>query len=429
MPGESTAGSYANLGGVEIINDARTVAYLQQGLRPPTLEVHGSCSCENIRTLVGCDGPYTQPSTDNAPWFSADIPESSRFAGFLMTEFEGLDSTFERPTTETIHDGTVLGRSRLSGRTFTWKGLLLGADCCAVTYGLRWLTKTLRGMGACQNCLGEDLTFLYCCPDVTGIDDSAFRLAKNVALISGPTITDQRKLGCGDSCSGSCVIEVEFSLLATQPFFFETPITMYDCVNVGSNGVIPVTSSLIVCPPASSCIDVFFGPIGPCEGPALPPTASYTNSCFLPGTVRKAVYLTVPRSSWDDLSEVVPVITIETGITPLLYVSLGFYSSNSDDPCGDLISNPPNCDVICDELQIIAIGANSKFYIDGRTRTMAHICPDGSVWPGERYIAGPFAWPSFSQFGFCLEITYPADSDSIPVDDVCVSLSLVPRTS
>lgn len=167
MASDAIAGSAAWLFGVEIVNDSRTNAYLRNGIKPPTLTVNGDCGCDNILALAGCDDEYTNPAQDNAPWYDPAIPESAEFAGFLRTEFEGLASTYTRSVTESIGDGATLGRSRLGSRTMTWKGYLFGSSCCGVAYGLRWLGKTLQGVNSCgNNCFGEDLELLVCCPTI-----------------------------------------------------------------------------------------------------------------------------------------------------------------------------------------------------------------------------------------------------------------------
>lgn len=422
------------LSGIEIVNDERTTAYLLNGLRPPSLDVRGSCSCANIRELAGCDEfPYSTPELDNAPWFSADIPESARFAGFLSTNFEGMGSTFTRSTSETIHDGAVFGRGHLGGRPLTWRGLLLGADCCAVAYGLRWLTKTLIGSTTCQDCNGEDLELLVCCPEIIsesfGTLDTggveAFRKLKNVALISGPQIISEHITGCG-GCGASCVVEIEFTLLAAQPFFYSEPVPVYDCVNIGTNGVEPVTDDTVDCL-VTNCGDLILDSL--CPPPVLPPTATYSNPCFVDNSPYLATYLTFPRSLWDFLEEVVPVISITTGGGPVTDLQLGFYTSANDNPCGDLLNFPPLCDVICDEIRIIGLPQNSTFFIDGRTKKMALICGPTSIFPGEPLTQGPWSWPSFSDFGFCMEVKFPDPAFSgFTYDDVCISVSLVPRT-
>ena|SRR5688572_1799682 len=436
---DSIAGSYATLAGIEFVNDHRTFSYLANGLGPSSLNIRGDCGCSNIVELLDCPEVtgYISPETDNAPWYSADNPASAGFLGFLTDEFEGMNSTFTRQVSENIGNGGVLNRSRLGTREMTWRGFLFGSSCCSVQYGLRWLSKTLsRFDSQCRDCFGDDLELLVCCPDAdapaTGIA-SPFRLLKGVGLISGPEILSERKTctsNCSGGCGGSCILEVEFTLVATQPYFYNTPVPVYDCINLLENATTPVTDDSVDCGP-EDCSDVFFGVDGLCEQPALPPTAVYTNSCFGTMITPLATYLTVPSSAWTELEEVVPVISITTGPLSVARLQLGFYTSATDNPCGDLLSYPPDCDVVCDELGIIAIPANSTFYIDGRTQKMSVICPNQQPFPGERLTTGPWSWPSFSCYGFCLEILFdsaPGAFTSSGYEFTCVSLTLVPRT-
>lgn len=674
---DNVAGSAAWLGGVEIVNDSRTSAYLRNGIKPGTLTVNGDCGCSNILALAGCDTEYTTPANDNAPWYDPAIPSSAEFAGFLTSEFEGMSSTYTRSITESISDGATLGRSRFGSRTMTWKGFLFGSSCCGVAYGLRWLSKTLQGSKKCgNNCFGDDLELLVCCPTleaaqgfgpnllcnpnfdnstgfwlssgdtsitwtnypvqdgpgamktvnpiggaitfstdcrmaVTGnkiyklslyargstgsaseivgvtfnwfdnldvpisttafanigsdnestwtlmeatatsplnaasvrldfvIGDGAtlpneahlidtvslnqtnfapivdpFRTIKGVSLLEGPLVLSERKMGssCGGRCGGSTAVEVEFSLVGSQPWLYSAPIPVVNCVNVHSNAV-PIIGSVLTgtitdnpltagattinsadfaslpvitfpdnvyiildpyatsgapeivrvtahtagstsitvtrgqqgttarqhasgtfwtvqasCAP-TNCADGLLD-IAPgytdCAPPALPPTATYVG-CAIPDINDwEAVYISAPRALWDSLSEVVPVITIETGGLPLIGARIGFYTSADGNPCGDLISNPPSCDLVCDTLYITALPSNSRFYIDGRTKKMSLVCGTNAVFPGEPYTLGPFSWPSFDCYGFCFE--YAQDS-VFGAEDRCISLSLVPRTT
>lgn len=683
---DSIAGAAAWLGGTEIVNDSRTTAYMRNGIKAESLIISGDCGCSNVLALAGCDDEYTTPAKDNAPWYDPAIPESAEFAGFLSTEFDGLNSTYTRSITESISDGATLGRSRFGSRTMSWRGFLFGSSCCGVAYGLRWLGKILQGTKNCgNNCFGDDLELLVCCPTMeaakgfgpniacnssftnnsqyyvasgntvvqwtdipnysgigalkvfnplggpitfnTGSDSGSgcfipvnesksyklslyakgqntgtpsqivgvtfnwynnvgsfigqatlnnigsdngttwtllegtatapltatsvriefvignavtlpseihviddvslnqlnfapivdpFRTIKNVSLLEGPVITGQRKLGssCGGNCGGSTVLEVEFSLVGAQPWLYSAPIPVANCVPVDSNSVpiiggvlsgfitdspllaggVNINSAafaslpLITAPGVlyitldptgtagqpeivlvtyhtvgSTTITVQRGQQGttakqynsgtlwkvtsdcapvncgdaltfelnnqlllPCSPPKLPPTSSYVG-CYTPDyNSFRAVYITAPRAMWSSLSEVVPVITIQTGGLPLIGSRIGFYSSADGNPCGDLINVPPACDLICDTLGIVGIPANSKFYIDGRTNKISLICGTNAVFPGEPYTLGPFSWPSFDCYGFCMEFAYNPNYTS---DQLCVSLSLVPRTT
>ncbi len=669
---DSIAGAAAWLGGTEIVNDSRTSAYMRNGIKPGTLTVTGDCGCGNILELAGCDDQYTTPANDNAPWYDPAIPESAEFAGFLSTEFEGLNSTYTRNITESITDGATLGRSRFGSRTLTWKGFLFGSSCCGVAYGLRWLGKTLQGSKSCgNNCFGEDLELLVCCPTMEaalglgpnvvcnsdfensvgswaasgdtaitrvnnpvysgsgamkvvnpiggtitfntdcvipvtsnknyklgvqirggsattpetlgvsfqwfdslgalistssvidmGVDSTdwtlreatvtspfnavsvrinftvggtlpnqpryidsvslnqtnfapavePFRTLKGVSLLEGPMILSERKMGSGSSCGGRCggaaVVEVEFSLVGSQPWLYSAPIPVVNCVpaqenavpiigatltGVLSNGITNIetviasddfvslptitaasstylildpygtagtpevvrvilhaagSTSITVnrgqdsttprahntgtvwtlqtnCAPVDCSADLL-SELGFCAPPPLPPTATYVG-CVIPDVnTWDALYLTAPRSLWNSVSEVVPVITIQTGGLPLVNARLGFYTSADGNPCGDLINNPPECDLVCDTLYFSAIPGNSKFYIDGRTNTMSVVCGTNAVFPGEPLTLGPFSWPSFDCYGFCMEFAY---DPRFANDELCVSLSLVPRTT
>lgn len=424
---ETIAGSYASLAGLEIVNNNRTFAYLRNGLAPPNLKLYGDCGCPTLIESLNCPGltEYTDPVTDQAPWYSEGIPESARFAGFLATEFEGLDSPFERKVIESINHGGVPGRGRLKSREMTWRGYLFGADCCAVAYGLRWLAKALARQISCQDCYGDELEINVCCPEDTSV--YPFRTLKNVVLTEGPTIQDQRPIGCG-SCGGACVMEIEFVLVAAQPYLYSAPIAIYSNESLTENAIDPLTQATIECGDPN-CSDVWFDPeTGLCPLPVSPPTADYVNTCIPDWDIAKASYFSVPRSTWKELEEVVPIISIRAGAMPLQHIQLGFYSSASELPCQDLIDYPPDCDVMCDQLELFIIPADSTFYIDGRTRKMTLICPDGSAYPGERLTSGPWSWPSFDCYGFCMEVKYESQTTLAGELYTTISLTVVPRT-
>lgn len=675
---DSIAGAAAWLGGTEIVNDSRTTAYMQNGIKPSSLIVNGDCGCSNVLALAGCDTEYNTPAIDGAPWYDPAIPESAEFAGFLSTGFEGLGSTYTRSVTESIADGATLGRSRFGSRTMTWKGFLFGSSCCGVAYGLRWLGKTLQGTKNCgNNCFGDDLELLVCCPtleaaqglgpniicgddfknttgywassgnttitwtnypnhsevgsmkavnpiggaitfntnctmrvtenkkfklgfyvkaedgilsqpigatftwynslgaslgntvvsnmgsdsnstwtllettvqapvgawtvqinftvgDVSTLPNQAryfdditfnqtnyapivdpFRTIKGVSLLEGPHVTSERKMGlsCGGQCGGAAAVEVEFSLVASQPWLYSAPIPVVNCVNVQDNAIpiiggvvsgsltdnpltnvattinsagfanlplITSTGSFYItldpfgvsglpevvrisahaagatsitairgqqgtaarghpfvngvgalwqlqtdCSP-DNCGDGLLAQIPGCVPPSLPPTAVYVG-CITPDVnTYRALYITAPRTLWSSLSEVVPVITIQTGGFPLVGARIGFYTSSDGNPCGDLINTPPSCDLVCDTLSILAIPGNSKFYIDGRTKKMSIVCGTNAVFPAEPYTLGPYSWPSFDCYGFCMEFAY---DPTFVANELCVSLSLVPRTT
>jgi len=376
---------------------------------------------------------YVSPAEDGAPWYSEDIPESADFLGFFVDEFTGMDSPFTREVRQSITNGGILTRSRLQHREMVWRGYLFGATCCAVQYGLRWLTRTLSRFGTnCRDCFGDDLEIMVCCPE-TNSPAQAFRTLKGVGLLEGPTVESERatcgaRCGLnGGGCSSGCIMEVEFTLAATQPYFYQNPIPVYECVPLTDLD----TESLADVPPFPSCAPVSCSTVlAEMCSPELPPDPVYENICMNPvtGQLGLSQYFTVPNTLWPFLSEVVPVITI-TNNSGFTYdgIKLGFYTSINGDPCGELFTNPPGCAALCDELTIGYIPGQSSFYIDGRTRRMSVICfNNNTAFPGEKHTVGPWSWPVFSDFGFCMEVQTTTDS---PITgDICISLSLVPRT-
>lgn len=457
---DNVAGDYASLGGIEIVNTARTVAYLNSGLKPDSMAIAADCGCPGLIDLIGCDSVYVDPMTDDAPWYSDDHPESKDFAGFFVTEFEGMSSPFERSVNENIGNGGSLGRSRIASRTMTWKGFLLGANCCAVAYGFRWLAQTLRAAAAdCGGCQGADLELLVCCPATDTTDDyggydegygpildgpfniEAFRTLKNVALAEGPIIVSERRTagGCsgeGGGCGGSVIMEIEFSLVAANPFLFRAEVPIVNCIALSESSE-RVTVEEPDCPPLDCGQDLFETYLSArgCAVPDLPPVATYSIDCLeQPATLERALYITVPRTSWREFEEAVPYIVIDTGAFYLTDLQLGFYSSASPDPCGDLATNGPECDIVCDKLTILALPAESKLIIDGRTRTMSVVCSTNVAFPGERFTLGAFSWPVFSCYGFCIELAFSALNPENPnlglpnLGNGCISVSVIPRS-
>ena len=176
---------------------------------------------------------YSTPAADNAPWYDPLIPESALFAGLLVTGVDGLDGSPVRRTTFALNrGGSVLGPLVSTERSIVFQGELHGASCCAVAYGLRWLTQTLRRVCSPVDCAEMDFFFLNSCPqvveacgDIGTVDEttnSPWRMVTNVGLFEPPVVTDRRGIGCG-SCGCSPSISVEFSLVAGNPAVFVEP--------------------------------------------------------------------------------------------------------------------------------------------------------------------------------------------------------------
>lgn len=464
MP-ESPFGSAAFLNGEEIVNDARTLAYLEAGFGPKRLSVHGGCACPRIRELIECgSSPYTSPAADPAPWYDSSVPESADFAGFLMTEFEGMGSTYTRASTEKITGGAVLGRLRPQPRTMTWKGLLFGRSDCAVRYGLSWMTANLKGADCA--CTGEELDILVCCPEliatppVTGCDNlapiarpdacppftqpDAFRLLKNVGLLSGPTILSQRRIGsCGGNCSGSSctgdddtvMLEIEFSLLAGNPYMFGCPVCLCaeepfpinddeDCaldprwVKVLDGGSTEGCGRE-TCVLGVDCAHTDeFG----CGIAVLPDIPPYHDKCFCDPLDPVSFCCSIPQDAFGQFFEGAPVIEIYSGSKSMRSTTIRFFANPRGLDCCDVAEDP--C-LECDSLQISFIPADSTMLIDGTTRTVTITCPGSTVSiPADNLTVTPFAWPILSCVDYC--ICVETEGGQVATN-AWVTISVVPR--
>lgn len=254
---------YIAFGGVEVANAARLQVYAQTVGTP--LTSGPSCRCPSLTAEGLGDAPYTTPEEDRAPWWDPARPESADFAGWMVLSVEGLDDhPVTRQVTGAVAGGAALGPPRVQPRTITITGVLLGATCCGVEYGLRWLARALEGCtrrncGGCAGgrCGGSDLTVLACCPPEDDLDDSpgmespgdeSFgevspgedlgvlsrwrRTLRRVALTDGPRVVARAGDGCtGDlgGCQlGADMLTVEVVLTATRPWAWSDPVPVLD---------------------------------------------------------------------------------------------------------------------------------------------------------------------------------------------------------
>lgn len=278
---------YLSLGGVEIANSARLAAYLESVGSP--LDSGGVCGCETFTGELVGDDPYVDPETDQAPWWDPNVPESGEFAGMLVLSVDGLDDhPVQRTVSSAVAGGATLGPSRTQPRTITITGVLLGATCCGVSYGLAWLSSALEGArcGSPPGCGGADLVLYNCCP-AAEMDPEEFaarhrRTLRRVALTDGPRVLARAGDGCTASggCSvGADILTVEIVLTAATPWLWTDPLPVADlavpvddggecitwCVHRGPEQV-PSTVCVELsdtCPPGATAVPFVDG--GSCE--------------------------------------------------------------------------------------------------------------------------------------------------------------------
>lgn len=478
MP-DAKAGAWANLNGGEIVNSARTIAYIQNFSLP--LTVDEECWCPSILDLLadcpnatgaGPDGEYTFPSEDPAPWYDAAIPESGDFLGFLMTEFDGLGSTYTRGTFDTLQGGAVLGRLRPQARVLTWRGYLFGRTCCAAEYGLRWLTAALAG-GTCGDCTDSDMDILLCCPAISGgpptepacgnspaaINDlpppmgqedgtvscetgnaigepppslpsaakDAFRTFHKVGLAGGPIKNGTRTLGCG-SCGddGGCIIEVEFSMLAGNPFMHKDPVCVcgpttfpacQGCNEDGTNADMDFWQKIITSSyPATeddteTCnakLECTASPADCNQDPNCPQASIPTLPIVQDACGCESIFVTencckISNDIYGQFFEAITQIKIFSGARPMQNVTVRFYENPQNRDCDD----EDLFDVcnLCDFLTVRYIPAMSTLTIDGLTKRVSIECPGDNIQPAESLMTSNFRWPVLKCINYIVKIS------------------------
>lgn len=225
---------YFDLGDVEIINVSRVEAYAENfELRwfKPLFE-------NDVLVSVVGDDPYSDPATDQAPWWDPRIPASAEFYGIYPLEITGMDdSTASSGIEESVLDGGTLTATRRGTKTGVFNVLLIAASEAGAEYGKQWLSKALQGPcgGPVSDCDGQTLAFLASEPlsgdsvlpgecygrlsprpsDPLAISTALARSFRRVKVTTPLVVTSKRKM-----TDGAAVWMATFTLTAANPYEF-----------------------------------------------------------------------------------------------------------------------------------------------------------------------------------------------------------------
>lgn len=188
-----------------------------EGFAPVCLE----CACPTL-TL---DETFTDPATDDAPWYQAADPRSAEFLGAIAVTMD-LPPATERTQAPRTRFGGTPSPQRLLPRIMQVTAQLFAATPGGLEWGKRWLYDVLAG--ACDG--GADATFLPYCPADDQDPDTVYRVLADTVLVDGPTFA-----GVG-SFSGFRVVEARFQLSSVAPWLLGLPA-------VCSSGSIPTGGS------------------------------------------------------------------------------------------------------------------------------------------------------------------------------------------
>jgi hypothetical protein len=381
------------INGTEIINSARTKAYVDANLPGVTVK----CSTAALRTALG-HSTYVTPAADSAPWYSASRPASGRFYGFFPVKVQGADdSTQSIEDVDLIGDGGVFVSPRYDIREIRVVVVAIAADAEALADGMAWLRDILADDG-CRGgfgCTGRSVQMFNAPPTTTGEAASMMRWFYRAEVEDGPKVTKELPSHAG------AMSQIEFTLGAGIPWMFTsttnvTTLAMNSALNYTDPG--GEDCSVSTASVSNFINDPFFTAISTPPQPPniLPPNIiSITSWRRLTSTIPSALTLRPGR--------VTPVITVLAGIADTQWIRLRFYQ----DPAG-----VSGCD-FSGEFFISYLPANSVMHIDGIFKEITVTLADGRVVPGGHLVYGsggrPFMWPNLS----CHD-TYTLTADMFP---------------
>lgn len=201
---------YLCLGGVEVANDSRTVAYVRNGGIPLSGNMSSGCSCDIY------DTGFNLPETDPSPWHEPTRPESDEFYGLMATGIS-LSPVHQRATGNRGGNGSVLSPLRHVGRVIPVTGFLFARSAEGMAYGERWLSEVLRGSPCSSgDCPSDDAIIVPACPDDPDYDtDRYFRTLVDVGVVDGPTTAPVINSEC-------YLQQVNFTLTSSQPWLYHS---------------------------------------------------------------------------------------------------------------------------------------------------------------------------------------------------------------
>lgn len=344
----------------EIINTARLQTYLTN-VGSPFASGPDICSCDSLTAAVLDDPPYSTPdsATSPAPWYDPDYPDSANFLGLLPLSIDGLDDLpIVRSVNPSVSGIGSIGPQRVQPRVITVTALLLGTTCCAVAYGLHWLSEALQGCRG-GSCAGDCATMYACCPP-GGLTAAQYNAAhrrtfRRVALTSGPVVTARNGTGaCGTGqCGyGADILTVEFTLTAGSPWAWTDPTPLLDVDLPGdAEDLTCVTwcltgSVLPECAGAcqyADCISSSLACTDPnCTAADLPDIQGGELCNCLPLANERACY-TLDLSTRPAWSSDALIVELASGDAPLRNVKVTLYEKSAQD-----IADGLTCDQIAD---------------------------------------------------------------------------------
>lgn len=318
---------WLQLGQTEIANTARTVAYMNAGVRNLSAEVVTDDSWRDLWRWLGRDEPYRTPwDDDDCPWHDPLIPASAEFAGVWILSVDGADSTpHDVDVIDSAHVGAAFGTTRTPARHLKMEALVVGGTPAGLSYGLSWLGSVLRGDQCAPGDDARTLLWLETAPptddqmttdNVIAVGNAEARMYSQVRLTS-PLDVDERLGRWVPQGHGATMARVNFTLTAGVPWAWGLPTPLVSDLkpymgeprtvtfeSIGEDGTCPsacAPASPVLVDPTAPALATLPRPINPAAAAGCSPIQSRRLTWLLEAG-RTAQWM-----------ETVPTVTVRTG--------------------------------------------------------------------------------------------------------------------
>lgn len=156
-------------GCVELVNNARTLAYIARPTVPRpagSWMINETAACDQHSCAEFNEADYTWPADwdgNPAPWADPAIAASGEFFGLLL---DGGSMTLEAGWSSRRRGGSVFDRQSYTPRLLTITGTIISSSNRGTAYGEEWLVRQLLGKNCAPGRRGVfDARVLKHCPD------------------------------------------------------------------------------------------------------------------------------------------------------------------------------------------------------------------------------------------------------------------------
>lgn len=344
--------------------------------------------------------PFTDPLSDDAPWFDPSVVESADVIGVWLNDLV-LSTPFKREVRDKTW-GTSLGRVRWVGREMLLSGVIFTKNVAATEYARQWLFEALQGGCGAGPCGLPDATIYKTC------EDSSKRTLRRIGLVGWQWTQDADDF---PSCWGG---KFEATLRAESPFLYHDAVTAYDGPLVPGEQE-PFCNVCGNCPPLPSSDPLVCGCM---DVPSRVVPVPAGDDCFcLPVTANRLVTAVAPATYWTDA-------------TAIIKITAGFLGAQGTDPGlrNVRIRAWPNplgysaladadkfeCIPACMEIDVACVPRGAILTIDGTTRraTLEGFQQTVNARPYLSSNAGrsAFSWPEVACDGLYVMV----DTDATP---------------